>query len=176
MYVAKLALPGLMVIAFAAPAMGQSPPYLQPGTYNAPAGASAYTPTIPITPSSTPVLPPGPTVYSQNPLNRDILNPNQGILFQQLESSILRSPRSNLEAKASFSVKVPAADAQLWVNDQLTSQKGLERRFVTPALESGQYRYRFRVSWVANKTPEQSGQSVVFQPGEDVVVDLSKKR
>src|SRR5262249_33893847 len=129
MYVAKVILPGLVVMAFAAPVVGQTPPYLQPGTYNAPASAGAYAPATPNAPM--PALPPGPAIFSQNPLNRDILNPNQGMLFQQFESSVFRSPGQNLEAKASFSVKVPTADAQLWVNDQLTSLKGLERKFVT---------------------------------------------
>ena len=125
---------------------------------------------------STPAARRTGSLFSE-PLNRDILNPSQGLLFQQLESSVLRTPRRELEAKASFAVKMPSADAQLWVNDELTRQKGLERKFVTPPLEPGQqYRYRFRVSWVANKTPEHSGQTVIFQPGEDLVIDLAKKR
>jgi uncharacterized protein (TIGR03000 family) len=175
---AKLAMPVVALAAFASPVLGQTPPYLEPGTYNAPAGASAYTPTNPNASLSIPALPTGPgaALYPQNPLNRDILNPLQGLWLQELESSVLRTPRPELEAKAKFSVKVPAADAQLWVNDQLTKQKGLERVFVTPPLEPGQYRYRLRVSWVANKKTEQSGQTVTFKPGEDLVIDFSSKR
>jgi uncharacterized protein (TIGR03000 family) len=177
MYVANFALPGFVLMALAAPVLGQTPPYLEPGTYNAPAGAGATAPAYPIAPLARPALPPGPSsIYSQNPLNRDILNPNQGILFQEFENSVRRTSRPDLEAKAIFAVKLPAADAQLWVNGQLTSQKGLERKFVTPPLAPGHYRYQFRVSWTANKASERSMQTVTFQPGEDLVIDLSKKR
>jgi uncharacterized protein (TIGR03000 family) len=78
-----------------------------------------------------------------------------------------------LRGKAVVNVKLPSPDAQLWVNDQATKQSGQARVFVTPDLEPGSYRYRFQASWTADDVPVRASRTVVFQPGDDVVVDFT---
>jgi uncharacterized protein (TIGR03000 family) len=49
---------------------------------------------------------------------------------------------------ARIKVRVPAEDAQVWFDDVLMKQGGLDRRFVTPALEKGSvYTIEVRASW-----------------------------
>lgn len=177
MSLAKITLLGILLAVLTVPVWGQTPPYLQPGTYNAPAGAGAHSPANPSAPFSLPRQPSGPVAPTLplSVLNRDILNPSQAIWLQQLQRTVGPMPRPSDAGKVVIKVKLPMADAQLWVNDQPTRQKGLERVFVTPPLEPGKYRYRFRASWVANKTLVRSEQTLIFQPGEDLVIDLSKK-
>jgi uncharacterized protein (TIGR03000 family) len=181
MHYVKVALLWTIVAILPSPAWSQSPPfYLQPGTYNAPAGAGAYSPTVPLRTPYGPVYMPGQpfgqaSIFPQNLLNRDILIPNQAIWYQQLQRSARQTGRQVREDKVVISVKMPEGDAQLWVNDQPTKQKGLERVFVTPPLEPGTYKYQLRASWVANKTPVRVARTVTFQPGDDLVIDFAKK-
>ena len=189
MYSAKSAFSWLMVLLLAAPLVGQSPPgVLQGGTYNTPAGAGAAAPVTPSPPLGNPIAPfynPGlpfgqPALLSpQNFSNRDILNPSQGIWLQLLQQqdrkSVHPTPGQQGERMALIKVFVPTADTQLWVNDQPTRQKGRERIFRTPFLEPGTYRYRFRASWLAGKTPVSAVQTVTFQPATTPVVDFAKK-
>src|SRR5262249_38805878 len=113
-------------------AFAQTPPsqQLQPGTYNTPAGSGATPPALPS--STIPSLAPNSTF--PNSLNRNILNPSQGVWLQHIDRGMRRT---NLEDKAVIVVKLPAADGNLWVNGRRTKQTGEERLFVTPALEPG---------------------------------------
>jgi uncharacterized protein (TIGR03000 family) len=185
MYSAKIGLSGVMVLLLASPLVAQSPGVLEGGTYNAPSGADAYTPTAPL---GTPIAPfampgqpfgqPGPT-SPPNLLNRDILNPNQWIWLQQYQRQAGKGaqlpPGPGQENRALIKVRVPTAETQLWVNDQLTRQKGLERVFITPPLELGTYRYRFRASWSVDRTPDSAVRTVTFQPDTALVIDFTRR-
>lgn len=181
MFSRRVVPPWIAAALFATPVWGQSPPYdLQPGTYNAPSGTGAYSPTVPLGPPLGPSSMAGQpfgqaTIFPQNLLNRDILNSDQTILHQQLQQQSARQAGVPMrEDKVVISVKLPEADAQLWVNGQTTKQKGAERVFMTPPLQPGKYKYELRASWAANKTPVVTSRTVIFQPGEDLVIDFSR--
>jgi uncharacterized protein (TIGR03000 family) len=63
------------------------------------------------------------------------------------------NPTAVVTANATVRMRVslPTADAQLWIQDQLTQQRGLERVFESPNLEPGKsYTYSLRASWMEN--------------------------
>lgn len=160
---ALVVLPGLLVALATAPVRSQPPPQLEGGTYNAPAGAGAYTPFAPLPPLYDPGLRFGqPAPFMP-----------QRYWFRQIP---LRTPPGrNQESKATIKVLVPNAQARLWVNGQATRKQGVARLFVTPPLEPGTYRYRIRASWVAGKKPVSEVRTITFQPDANLVVDFTRE-
>jgi len=75
----------------------------------------------------------------------------------------------------SVSVKVPAADAQVWFGGVKTKQSGVTRDFVTPALPAGKkFKYEVRAVWKEQGVDVEHNQTVTFLPGENVVIDFTK--
>jgi len=76
---------------------------------------------------------------------------------------------------ATITVLVPNANAQVWFDDALTAQRGLERTFHTPALQaSGSY--NIRASWTENGRTMNTQRAVQVQPGQSVTVDFRGAR
>jgi uncharacterized protein (TIGR03000 family) len=153
----------------------QSPGTLQPGTYNAPAGTGASAPNSlanPFVPTYAPGSAYRPYPSSRDILNRDILSPGRWNWLRTAEYPA--KPGRENENTARIKVIVPTADAQIWVNDRPTKRQGLERDFISPPLRPGSYIYRFRISWRAGKAPVSEARTVRFQPGADLVIDVSK--
>ena len=75
---------------------------------------------------------------------------------------------------ARVTVQLPA-NAQLWIDGQLTNQTGSVRVFETPAtLEPGRsYTYRLRAEWVENGQPVVRERAVNFQAGNEAVINLN---
>jgi uncharacterized protein (TIGR03000 family) len=75
---------------------------------------------------------------------------------------------------ARITVQVPA-NAKVWVDDLPTTQSGAVREFVTPpALELGKtYKYTFRAQWDENGQTITREQTVEFQSGGAVIVNLN---
>ena len=171
----KMAVAGVLVMLITGPLMAQVPPgMLEGGTYNTPAGAGARPPAYPTYPPS---VGQPPLLFPPSFPQGDILNPNQQIWLQQFR---LREGQRGVrpgeeEGRARITVRVPTAATQLWVNGQPTRQQGRERLFITPPLEPGTYRYRFRVSWLADRTPRSATQTVTFRPDASLVVDFASK-
>jgi uncharacterized protein (TIGR03000 family) len=67
-------------------------------------------------------------------------------------------------------VQVPA-DAQVWFNGVKTHLTGTTRKFVSPPMAPGNYRYEIRASWAGqNQTRE-----VTVHPGDDIKVQFKGK-
>jgi uncharacterized protein (TIGR03000 family) len=71
-------------------------------------------------------------------------------------------------------VRVPNPDAQLWIEGQEMTSRGLLRTFISPPLESGKdYSYTMRAIWVDNngKTVDQT-QVLPVRAGQRLAVDF----
>ena len=77
-------------------------------------------------------------------------------------------------ATAQIMVHVPA-NAEVWLDGQPTSQRGMERTFVTPRLNSGRtYTYEVKARWMDNGQPVEQTRTVRFQTGQTVHVDFNR--
>jgi uncharacterized protein (TIGR03000 family) len=66
------------------------------------------------------------------------------------------------------------ADAELFINGAKTSQTGMERHFVSPALDRGQkYTYEFRARWKVGGKDEERTHTLNFKPGDEVTLDFT---
>jgi uncharacterized protein (TIGR03000 family) len=75
---------------------------------------------------------------------------------------------------ATIIVRVPP-DATLKIGSQATTQKGFERRFVTPDLVAGySYSYELQARWTRGSQEFLAKRRVDLQPGQTVVVDLQR--
>jgi len=73
-------------------------------------------------------------------------------------------------APVHVTVQVPA-DAEVWFNEVKTQQTGTTRRFVSPPLAPGNYRYDIRASWGSRSETRQ----VTVHPGDDISVQFKSK-
>jgi len=72
---------------------------------------------------------------------------------------------------ATIVVMVPDANAQVWFDDTLTSQRGTQRTYTTPGLQqSGTYTIKARLN-VGDRVMDQQ-RVVTVQPGQSVTVDF----
>jgi uncharacterized protein (TIGR03000 family) len=75
-------------------------------------------------------------------------------------------------APAALRVRLPA-DAELWVGDSPTAQRGAERQFVTPPLDGGRnLTYEIRARWKEQGRDVERTRSVQVYPGDRVTVDF----
>ena len=76
-------------------------------------------------------------------------------------------------AAAVLRMRVPA-DAEVWVSDSPTVQKGELRRFITPPLEAGRTNqgYEIRARWRQDGKPLERTQVVRVHPGDRLTVDF----
>jgi uncharacterized protein (TIGR03000 family) len=71
-------------------------------------------------------------------------------------------------------VRMPQADAELWVNRTKTNSGGVERTFETPELGDGkEYRYELVAKWTRNGEVVSDTRGVVVAGGRSVVVDFT---
>jgi uncharacterized protein (TIGR03000 family) len=75
---------------------------------------------------------------------------------------------------ARIEVRLPVADAQVWVAGRATSSRGLVRIFESPALAPGNtYRYTLRATWLQNGQPVTEERQVNVTAGEVSVADFT---
>jgi uncharacterized protein (TIGR03000 family) len=75
-------------------------------------------------------------------------------------------------APALLRVRLPA-DAELWIGDSPTAQRGVERQFVTPPLEGGRnLSYEIRARWTEQGRAVERTRAVQVYPGDRVTVDF----
>ncbi len=77
--------------------------------------------------------------------------------------------------RATIQINVPTAAAQLWVEGEPIESFGLARRFVSPPLSEGSYRYQVRVRWSRNGQLFTQTQNVVVRPGDEVTVSFPRQ-
>jgi uncharacterized protein (TIGR03000 family) len=75
-------------------------------------------------------------------------------------------------APAALRVLVPA-DAELWIGDSPTAQRGAERQFVSPPLEGGRnLSYEIRARWKEQGRDVEQARTVQVYPGDRVTVNF----
>jgi uncharacterized protein (TIGR03000 family) len=85
-------------------------------------------------------------------------------------------PPERAENTAAVRVIVPAADAQVWVENDLTNQRGRERIFISPPLERGRlYHYTLKASWMENGREITREKSLPVRAGEEAVADFTRR-
>ncbi len=106
---------------------------------------------------------PSGTAYNENPLNWPV--------YPRLPGSGSSSP-SGLSTQAGIRVLVPA-DAEVFFDGKRTTQKGAERLFITPPLQSGKkYHYDLLARWKEDgKTVEQK-RRIDVSSGTAIRVDM----
>ena len=76
------------------------------------------------------------------------------------------------DSAAVLRVRVPA-DAEVWVSDSPTAQKGEMRRFITPPLDAGRNQgYEVRARWRQDGKPVERTEVVRVHPGDRLTVDF----
>ena len=76
---------------------------------------------------------------------------------------------------AQITVRVPDADAQVWFEGQLTSQRGTTREFESPELNPGSnYTYDVRARWNRDGRTVDQTRQIVVRAGSMVNVDFSR--
>jgi len=72
-------------------------------------------------------------------------------------------------------VRVPDANAELWVQGQQTQQRGTERVFTSPPLTPGsEYTYSVKAKWMENGQPQERTLPVTVRPGQTIPVDFTQ--
>ena len=74
-------------------------------------------------------------------------------------------------ASATMTVLVPTQDAQVWLGDAPTTQRGMERVFHTHGLQQAGT-YLIMARWTDNGRTVDQQRLVQVQPGQSVVVDF----
>jgi len=72
---------------------------------------------------------------------------------------------------ANVTVFVPDANAEVWFDNAQTSQRGMERIYQTPGLQSAGT-YTIRARWMSGNRPIDQTRQVRVQPGQSVTVDF----
>jgi uncharacterized protein (TIGR03000 family) len=82
------------------------------------------------------------------------------------------APPCPVATPATLRVLVPP-DAELWIGDSPTDQRGAERLFVTPPLEGGRnLAYEVRARWAEQGRVVERTRTVPVYPGDRVTVDF----
>lgn len=76
------------------------------------------------------------------------------------------------DSKAFLTLVVPQENALVWLNGAPMSLTGLERRFVTPPLDPGEYIFQVRVQWQDEFGPQTRTRKVYLSPGSDRTVNI----
>jgi len=72
---------------------------------------------------------------------------------------------------STLTVRVPNPDAEVWFDDTLTKQRGMERIFHTPALQQAGI-YTIKARWTENGRTIEREQRVQVQPGQPATVEF----
>jgi uncharacterized protein (TIGR03000 family) len=72
-------------------------------------------------------------------------------------------------------VRLPAADATVWVENAKTQQRGLVRHYFSPPLERGQeFKYHVKAQWMKDGEPQEQTRVIPVEAGERVTVDFTQ--
>ena len=91
-------------------------------------------------------------------------------------TSFYYSPETEVQppnGAATIRIIVPEPDARVYVDGTLTKQRGTDRAFHTPSLDSGfTYSYRIRAIWIRNGINATQEHVVDVAPGATTVVEF----
>jgi len=73
-------------------------------------------------------------------------------------------------------VRVPDANARVWIDDHATQQTGMDRQFISPAVERGKkYSYKVKATWVENGKEVSREKQVSVQAGQPNFVNFTNE-
>jgi uncharacterized protein (TIGR03000 family) len=75
------------------------------------------------------------------------------------------------DTTAQLTVRVPA-DADIWIDGEVTQQTGAVRKFVSPPLSPGEYTYQVRARWMQDGRQVVQTRRIPVSPGERRTVDF----
>jgi uncharacterized protein (TIGR03000 family) len=111
----------------------------------------------------------GPYYYSYGYSAPDYYYPPVVTQAPEIRQSLYVEPT---EQVATVTVMVPNADAQVWFDNASTAQRGMQRTFHSPPLQSGTYTYTIKARWTENGQTRDQQREVQVQPGQTVTVDF----
>jgi uncharacterized protein (TIGR03000 family) len=77
------------------------------------------------------------------------------------------------QQSVNMTVLVPTADAQVWFDNQATTQRGMERLFHSPPLEPNQsFAYTIKARWMENGQAVNRERRVNVQAGRNITVNF----
>jgi len=78
---------------------------------------------------------------------------------------------------AYLTVMLPSADAEVWLGNSATTQKGMQRTFQSPALEPGRdYTYTVKARWTSEGKAVEQSRDVNVRAGQTSNVDFRGSR
>jgi uncharacterized protein (TIGR03000 family) len=147
------------------PWYGNAYTYSYPYTYSSPYAYSYY----PYSYGSTYY---SPTVYSSPTMYSNAYVSGTSPAGASSTTQSFYPPDAQGNMPALIEVQVPA-DAQVWFDDENTSQRGMERTFRSPALQPGQdYSYEVKARWTENGKDVERTRKVHIHAGERVSVNF----
>jgi len=148
------------------PSYGASPFLYNPYGY----GMNSYS-------YSGPIALPGFAASGYSPRWRSSLYPALAASALNNNNDTLIIPASSQAAddRARLEIRVPAANAQVWLDGVRMTQTGTSRRFVTPALDpKSRYSYEVKVRW-DNGSPQEETRRVSVRAGDSLMVDFTTR-
>jgi uncharacterized protein (TIGR03000 family) len=84
---------------------------------------------------------------------------------------------SQMEGRAGIAIRVPTADARVWIEDQETKETGLLREFRSPVLEQGKsYTYDIRAEWKEGGQVRTQTRKFPIHSGDHIMVVFGDKK
>ncbi len=84
------------------------------------------------------------------------------------------SAETSAGPQARITVRLPSADAKLWIDEYVSTLTGSDRVLITPPLEPGKsYSYTLTVEWVENGQPKSRTRVIKFDPGDVLTVNFN---
>jgi uncharacterized protein (TIGR03000 family) len=136
-------------------------------TYYTPRYSSGYTPYYGTTYYSGPTYYPGTTYYS-GPTDMSRAQAPASGSYQSFYAGPPAADRARLH------IVLPTADAQLWVENEATQQRGNDRWFDSPPVQAGKdYMYTLRARWMQNGREVTAKKDVTFRAGQQTTVTFA---
>jgi uncharacterized protein (TIGR03000 family) len=85
------------------------------------------------------------------------------------------APAVVASGRATIEVRLPSADAQVWIDGRETSSRGTERTYTSPVLEGGyDYGYSIKASWEQDGELRTVERQITITARDHVVVDFTQ--
>jgi len=84
-------------------------------------------------------------------------------------------PVAELDSRAFVTIRVPMTDAQVWIEDQKTSETETTREYRSPPLEQGHhYTYEIQAQWKQDGQVYKQARKFPVNPGDRILVEFAK--
>lgn len=127
---------------------------------------------------SGPITLPGWLASGTSPRSRSSLYPALPVNGSNFNNDLIIIPASGTapDDRARLEIRVPVADAKVWLDGVPMTQTGLTRRFVTPPLDpASRYSYEVKVQWRDGSGPHEETRRVSVRAGTNPMVAFSNR-